>query len=88
MVTSSETVIRLLLAIRVIITRKGLPLLAKVHLNGCSGRRPRDEGRGGWRVHWTWKMDNWEMGRVTEIGGIFGREEGRSGKGVEQTGET
>ena len=33
-------------------------------------------------------MDNWEMGRVTEIGGIFGREEGRSGKGVEQTGET
>ena len=30
-------------------------------------------------------MDNWEMGRATEIGGIFGREEGRSGKGVEQT---
>lgn len=25
------------------------------------------------------------MGRATEIGGIFGREEGRSGKGVEQT---
>ena len=22
-------------------------------------------------------MDNWEMGRATEIGGIFGREEGR-----------
>ena len=25
-------------------------------------------------------MDNWEMGRVTEIGGIFGREEGRVGR--------
>ena len=33
-------------------------------------------------------MDNWEMGKVTEIGGIFGREKGRSGKGVKQTGET
>lgn len=25
-------------------------------------------------------MDNWEMGRATEIGGIFGREEGRVGR--------
>ena len=33
-------------------------------------------------------MDNWEMGKVTEIGGIFGREEGRVGENVEQTGET